>query len=219
MLVKTSTKLLIAAVLVAGVGAARIAVGVCQARLVTRVAVADGVVRRREARVTRRAANQSVGRGALDICDLRMTGRTLSRSLRWHGVVRVVTGSASLQRVVNHRIDLGESRRPGLIIRMAEDAKLSAPWRVRLLCRILDMRKRGPVAGLTRNGFVIALRLLRHLIDVAGPANRCAGECNFFRNLPFDGRLPMKLCVGQRRRENDISDCDHQRNNDRDHNR
>lgn len=151
----------------------------------------------RRHRVTRRAANQSVGRGALDICDLRMTGRTLSRSLRWHGVVRVVTGSARLQRVVNHRIDLRESRRPGLIIRMAEDAKLSAPWRGRLLRRILDVRKRGPVAGLTRDGFVIALRLLRHLIDVAGPANRRAGECNFFRNLPFHGRLPMKLCVGQ----------------------
>ena len=157
---------------------------------------ADLVLRRD--RVTRRASDKSMWRSALNVCDLRVTGRALSRSLRRHGVVRVVTGGARLQWIVNHGIDLREPRGPGLIISVAEDTELSASWRGRLLCRILDVRKCGPVAGLARNGLVIAFRFLRHLVDMAGPANGRAGECDFLRHFSLDRGFPMEPCIGQR---------------------
>lgn len=171
----------------------------------------------RRNRVTRRAADQSMGRGAFDICDLRMTGRTLSRSLRWHRVMGIVTGDTGLQRIMNDRIDLRKSRRPGLIIRMAEDAELSASRRRGLLAWIFNVRNRGPVTCLTRNRFVIAFGFLRHLVDVAASANRSASKRNLFRHLAFDSRLSMEPGVGQGRRQDHIFDRDHQGNDDRDH--
>ena len=173
----------------------------------------------RRNRVTRRAADQSMGRSALDICDLRMTGGALSRSLRWHGVMGIVTGDTGLQWIMNDRIDLRKSRRPGLIVSVAEHAELSSPWRGRLLCRVFDVRNCGPMTGLTRDGLVITFRLLRHLVDVAGPANRRARECNFLRHFSLNRGFSMKTSVGQSRREDDVSYCDHQCDYDRDDNR
>jgi len=56
--------------------------------------------------VTCRTANQRMGRSALDIRDLGMTGRTLARSLGRHRIMGAVTGRARFERIVDHRIDL-----------------------------------------------------------------------------------------------------------------
>lgn len=56
--------------------------------------------------VTCGTANQRMGRSALDIRDLGMTGRTLARSLGRHRIMGAVTGRARFERIVDHRIDL-----------------------------------------------------------------------------------------------------------------
>ena len=62
--------------------------------------------------VTARAADESMRRDCFYAGDLRMTGGTFPRSLSWHRVMRVVTRYTSLKRIVENRIDLGESGRP-----------------------------------------------------------------------------------------------------------
>ena len=66
----------------------------------------------RRSSVTCRTANQRMGRGALDIRDLGMTRRTLTRSLRRHRIMGAVTGHARFKRIVHHRIDLRKTGGP-----------------------------------------------------------------------------------------------------------
>src|SRR3972149_700936 len=46
--------------------------------------------------MTGRAADQSMRRNSLDVGNLRVAGGTFSRDLRWHRIMRVVTGGARL---------------------------------------------------------------------------------------------------------------------------
>jgi len=66
----------------------------------------------RRSGVTCGTANQRMGRGALDIRDLSMAGRTLTRSLRRHRIMGAMTGSARFERIVDHRIDLRKTGGP-----------------------------------------------------------------------------------------------------------
>jgi hypothetical protein len=77
------------------------------------------------------------------------------------------------------------------------------------------MGKGGAVAGLTRNGLVIAFRLFGHLIDMARAANRGTGKGDFFRHLSFNRRFAMQSRIRQRRRQNDVFDRNHQSDDDR----
>ena len=155
--------------------------------------------------VTARAADESVRRDAFDARDLRMTGGTLPRSLRRHRVMSVVTRDTSLKRIVEHRIDLGESRGSGLIISMAEDTELSPPHHRRLVCRILYMRLRGPMTRFTINSLMITRLLFFRLVAMAISANCRAREDNIFCSFSFYGGLSMKLPVYQRGGKEEIS--------------
>ena len=62
--------------------------------------------------VTCGTANQRMGRSALDIRDLGVTGGTLAWSLRRHRIMGAVTGRARFERIVDHRIDLRKTGGP-----------------------------------------------------------------------------------------------------------
>jgi hypothetical protein len=62
--------------------------------------------------VTCGTANQRMGRSALDIRNLGMTGRTLARGLGRHRIMGAMTGSARFERIVDHRIDLRKTGGP-----------------------------------------------------------------------------------------------------------
>lgn len=168
--------------------------------------------------VTCGTANQRMGRSALDIRDLGMTGRTLARSLRRHRIMGLVTGRAGLERIVNNWTDLRKTRGPRRIVSMAEGAEFPSPGSGRLVCGVFYMRLGGPVACFTIDVLMKPFAFLCHLVDVAGAANRRPSEGNVFCEFSFDRGTMMKLRVDQRGGENDISYRDNRRDDNPDDN-
>ena len=62
--------------------------------------------------VTARTADEGMRRDSFYARNLCMTGGTFPRGLRRYRIMRVVTRYTSLKRIVENRIDLGESGRP-----------------------------------------------------------------------------------------------------------
>jgi hypothetical protein len=101
---------------------------------------------------------------------------------------------------------------------MAKNTEFPSPGSDGLVRGVLYVRLGGSVASFARDGLMIALVFLGHLVDVAGTANRGSGKSNRFCDFSFDRRTTVKLPVDQRGRKDDKSDRDNRRNDSRDDN-
>jgi len=80
---------------------------------------------------------------------LPMASAAVIRRVRYHRIMRIVTGHASLSRIVQRRYNLGKPGRPRWIISVADRAKIAMPRGLRLeLSRGFNMLRQGPMTDL-----------------------------------------------------------------------
>src|SRR3990172_1672159 len=164
--------------------------------------------------MTGRTLDKRVRRYRLNPGQARMAGRAFARDPRRFRIMRIMTGDARLERVVEDRIDLRKSRGPRGVVGVTGGAELSLPRGKWLDVRVLRVFERRAMTGLAGERFMKSGALLLAHVIMAIAADARAGELDRFAGLSLDGGLPVKPAFDQGRRDDVISQRDNRDNED-----